>query len=155
MKFYHPKGHIVELGNLEEIFKTLQEVAIEPETIRKIGEKYDVNAMFMGDLSISDVKPKIKVYREGIIPPPRTMRVKTEVELTLSVRLYETLNGFLVWSDSARDTVFIDQAQKLTKVEPNSQKLPEDGIKFKKIEPEKTYGEVIYSLIKKIFTDVL
>jgi len=147
---------IVKLGSEDKILRSIQEVKMDPETIREIGKKHKVNAIFVGDLSISSIRPEIKTYRihrTEIFPPARSMRIKSEVELTMAAKLLGTENGSMVWADSAQGTAKVANVRMLKKQETHARKLPPDGVYFEAVDPEGAYGELVRHLIKEITAD--
>jgi hypothetical protein len=148
---------IVKLGSEDKILKSVQEVEMDPETIREVGRKYKVNAIFVGNLSISSIRPEIKIYRTEIFPPARSMRIKSEVELAMTAKLLETGNGSIVWTDSAQGIAKVANVRMLKKHETHARKFPRDGVYFEAVDavdPEDAYGELVRHLIKEITTDL-
>ena len=70
---------------------------LDADALRKIGEKYGVAAIFLGDIAYSEPKTDVKLTDltklEG--------SVRTEVRGDISSRLVETGTGASVWSSSA------------------------------------------------------
>lgn len=91
-----PGTRFVELGNRETVLAATRS-ELDVTALRKIGAKYGVAAVFVGDIAYSDTNTKITVTDitklEG--------GVRTEVRGDISSRLLETRTGASVWSSSA------------------------------------------------------
>lgn len=72
----------------------------DPATLATLRDRFGVDAIFMGDLQVSEVKPNINLSASLI-----SMRASAEAHATLNVRLVETSagGGATVWSRSAQD----------------------------------------------------
>ncbi len=126
---------VVELGSEEEILRTLGRERIDPETIQMIGKKYNVGVIVSGRLSISEVRPHIDIslIRESF-------GVKADVDASLMVKLLETEGGGTLWTDLVRDTKSVA-----------SVRIGSGGLfHFDAGTPEKAYGKLVRSLIRKI-----
>ncbi len=126
---------VVELGSEEEILRTLGRERIDPETIQVIGKKYNVGVIVSGRLSISEVRPHIDIslIRESF-------GVKADVDASLMVKLLETEGGGTLWTDLVRDTKSVA-----------SVRIGSGGLfHFNAGTPEKAYGKLVRSLIRKI-----
>lgn len=92
-----PGTRFVELGDLEEVLAEAGAKQLNLNALRKIGEKYGVAAIFLGDIVYSEPKTDVKLTDltrlEG--------GVRTEIRGDISSRLVETSTGASVWSKSA------------------------------------------------------
>src|SRR6266850_3134392 len=92
-----PGTRFVELGSREELLAAFGGRQLDPAALKKIGEKYGVAAVFLGDIAYSEPRMDVKisdVYKlEG--------GVRAEVRGEISSRLMETGTGASVWSNSA------------------------------------------------------
>ena len=131
-------ARIMELGSLDNVLEAVQRDRMDPEAIQAIGKKYNVNAIITGNLKVSEVKPKVKL--SSII---QSMSVKAEVAASLTVRLLETEQGATVWTNSAQDTETVAQVSIFSG----------GGALFDADDPEKAYGDLARSLVKKITSD--
>lgn len=132
-------ARIIELGSMDKVLESVQRDRIDPEVIRAIGQKYNVNAVIMGNLEVSDVKPKI-----GISSFVAHMSVKAEVEASITARVLETEQGATVWTDSARDKKNVAQVSMFSG----------GGFLFDAKDPEEAYGELVESLVRKVTVDL-
>ena len=92
-----PGTRIVELGSRESLLASVGGRQLDAATLRSIGDRYGVNAIFIGHLTYSQPKTDVKVTDlsrfEG------AMRV--EVRGDISVKLVEIATASGVWSSSA------------------------------------------------------
>ena len=91
-----PGTRFVELGDRQQLLTAVGAKQFDALALRKIGAKYGVSAVFIGDLAYSEPRTDIKVSDitklEG--------GVRTEVRGDISARLLETASGASVWSMS-------------------------------------------------------
>lgn len=92
-----PGTPFIELGDRETVLAAVGARQLDAEALKKIGEKYNVAAVFLGDIVYSDPKTSVKITDltklEG--------GVRAEVRADVSSRLVETRTGASVWSSSA------------------------------------------------------
>lgn len=92
-----PGTRFIELGKRDALLAAIGGKQFDAPTLKRIGEKYGVAAVFIGDIAYSDPKTGVLVTDitrlEG--------GVRAEVRGDISSRLLETKSGASVWSDSA------------------------------------------------------
>lgn len=93
-----PGTRIVELGSRESLLASVGARQFDAQTLRRIGEKYGVDAIFVGGITYSepkttDVKLADITRLEG--------GVRVEVRGDINSKLVETRSGASVWSSSA------------------------------------------------------
>ena len=92
-----PGTRILELGSREAVLAAVGGRQLDADALKKIGAKYGVEAIFLGDITYSEPRTDVTVTDitklEG--------RVRTEVRGDISSRLLETRTGASVWSSSA------------------------------------------------------
>jgi hypothetical protein len=88
---------LIELGGREAVLAAVGARQLDAVALRKIGEKYGVAAVFLGDIAFSEPKADVKLTDltrlEG--------GVRAEIRADISSRLVETGSGAGVWSNSA------------------------------------------------------
>jgi hypothetical protein len=92
-----PGTRFVELGSREAVLASLGAKQLDASALRKIGEKYAVNALFVGELAYSEPKTDIRVNDLAKLDGA----VRAEMRGDISSRLVETRTGASVWSSSA------------------------------------------------------
>ncbi|TKJ47398.1 hypothetical protein CEE34_03805 [Candidatus Aerophobetes bacterium Ae_b3a] len=131
---------VIELGNEEEILRTLGRERMDSETIQMIGKKYNIGVIVSSHLNISEVRPHL-----DISAITESFGVKADVDASLIVKLLETEGGGTLWSDSVEDT------ESVASVSIGSGGL----FHFNANTPEKAYGELVKSLVRKISRDFM
>ncbi len=92
-----PGTRFVELGSRESVLAAVGGRQLDVDALKKIGEKYGVDAVFVGDIVYSDPKTNIKIADLTKLDGS----VHTEVRGDISSSLKETRTGASVWSSSA------------------------------------------------------
>jgi len=92
-----PGTRIVELGSREELLAAVGGRQLDAAALRKIGEKYGVDAIFIGNVAYSDPRTDVKVTDGSKLEGS----LRIEVRGDISGRLVETRSGANVWSSSA------------------------------------------------------
>ena len=93
-----PGTRIVELGSRDVLLASVGARQLDPQTLRRIGEKYGVDAIFVGSLTYSEPKTT-DVSLADITKLEAGVRV--EVRGDIDSKLVETRSGASVWSSSA------------------------------------------------------
>ena len=92
-----PGTRLVELGNREVLLATVGSRQLDPEALKKIGAKYGVDAIFLGEIAYSEPKTNINFNNMSKLEGS----ARTEVRGDISAKLVETRSGAAVWSSSA------------------------------------------------------
>lgn len=90
-----PGVAVLELGPRESVLAAVGGGALDPETIRAIGEKYELDAILVGELETREVQPRVSMRELS------TLRASAEIEGVLSARIFETRRGATLWTTSA------------------------------------------------------
>ena len=93
----YPGTPILELGNREAVLAAVGATQFDEDAITKIGKKYGVTAVFLGDIVYSEPKTNIRLTDINKLEGG----VRTEVRGDMSTKLMETQSGASVWSSSA------------------------------------------------------
>jgi hypothetical protein len=133
-----PGVQVLELGTESELMKEIGRERLDHAAIRAIGERYGVNAVVVGALSVSDVRPNVNLY--NVL---NSMSVSAEVDAALTARLLETTRGATVWTQSARCTRTVAHAG-----------ISRNGpVRFDAEDPERAYGELVNTLVTETTRD--
>lgn len=92
-----PGTRLVELGSREVLLATVGSRQLDPEALKKIGAKYGVDAIFLGEITYSEPKTNININNTSKLEGS----ARTDVRGDISARLVETRTGAAVWSSSA------------------------------------------------------
>ena len=93
----YPGTPILELGNREAVLAAVGATQFDADAITKIGKKYGVTAVFLGDIVYSEPKTDIRLTDINKLEGG----VRTQVRGDMSTKLMETQSGASVWSSSA------------------------------------------------------
>ena len=93
----YPGTPILELGNRETVLAAVGATQFDADAITKIGKKYGVTAVFLGDIVYSEPKTDIRLTDINKLEGG----VRTQVRGDMSTKLMETQSGASVWSSSA------------------------------------------------------
>ncbi len=126
-----PGTLILELGDEDQILRSLGQNSLNPQTIQSIGKKYNVDALILGHLEVSEIKPKIDVYTAA-----KAISAKAYIEAALSTRILETRNGATFWT---RVTSSKTQVAKIKVLEAGS-------VSFGISDPKEKYGKLVPEL---------
>jgi hypothetical protein len=93
----YPGTPILELGSREAVLGAIGATQFDADAMTKIGKKYGVSAVFLGDIVYSEPKTDVRLTDISKLEGG----VRTEVRGDMSTKLMETRSGASVWSSSA------------------------------------------------------
>jgi hypothetical protein len=129
---------LIEIGDLNEVLAEIDETSIDQETVKAVGEHFNVKAVFSGKISISDVKPQVSI---GALI--KSMGVRASFTISITGRLYSTETGATLWTDSIR---WKDSLANLS--------LSEGGIpSFNVRDQDEAYATLIENMIYELTRD--
>ena len=91
-----PGTRFIELGERQQLLAAVGARQLDAVSLRKIGEKYGVSAVFLGDIAYSEPRVDVKVSDMTRLEGG----VRAEIRGDISARLLETASGASVWSTS-------------------------------------------------------
>lgn len=112
---------------------------VSPRWLKRMKEERGLDAVIVGDLNVSDVKPSL-----NISAMLASMSVRADVEATLQVRLYATGTGATLWTRSA------SAQKKVGHVTLTKGHLPS----FSASDPQAAYGDLVNSLVFYVTDDL-
>ena len=125
-----PGTRILELGDEDQILRSLGHSKLNPETIQSIGRKYNVDALILGHLEVSEIKPKINVYAAA-----KTLNAKAYI--ALRTRIFETDSGATFWTRATSAKTHVAKIY-----------LTEEGaFSFGVSDPREKYGKLVPHLV--------
>ncbi len=127
-----PNIKIVELGDEKAALEAVGLTHLGPDAFKALGEKYDLNTIFTGNLDVTEATPSC-----GFGPGYASFEAKVNARLT--ARLVETGSGATVWSSSARDERTVAGVEKFG-----------HDFSFNAEDPEKAYGDMARGLTRRI-----
>jgi len=127
-----PGTRILELGDEDQILRSLGHSKLNPETIQSIGRKYNVDALILGHLEVSEIKPKINIYAAA-----KTLNAKAYIEAALRTRIFETDSGATFWTRANSAKTHVAKIY-----------LTEEGaFSFGVSDPREKYGKLVPHLV--------
>jgi hypothetical protein len=127
-----PGTRILELGDQDQLLRSLGHSKLDPETIQSIGRKYNIDALILGHLEVSEIKPKINVTTA-----PKRLNAKAYIEAALRTRILETHSGATFWT---RATSAKTHVAKIYLMEGGS-------FSFGVSDPREKYGKLVPQLV--------
>ena len=91
-----PGTRFIELGSRETVLAAVGRNQLDADAAKRIGKKYGVDAVFLGEIAYSDPKTDVRVNDLAKLDAG----LRTEVKGDISARLVETASGASVWSNS-------------------------------------------------------
>jgi hypothetical protein len=88
---------VVELGPGARVLTDIGKTVFDREAALAIGQKHGVDALFVGEIEVTKVKPQIDLAA----PLTRTLFARAAMDMSVKVRLVSTKNGATLWTDSA------------------------------------------------------
>lgn len=128
-----PGTLILELGDQDQLLRSLGHSKLDPETIQSIGRKYHVDALILGHLEVSEMKPAIKVY-----PAAKALNARAYIEAALRTRILETGSGATLWTRATSGNTPV-AAISLMEGGPFSIGVSDPAEKYGKLVPELVY----------------
>jgi hypothetical protein len=122
---------IINLGTEKEVLRQIGHDKLDVKAFKAIGEEFDVQTVFNGELIVSDIRPNIDIIT-GLVH----LGVSAEVDATLSSQMVETSSGASIWSSSSSATREVGHVS-----------VSGDVFSFDAEEPEKAYGELVDFLV--------
>jgi hypothetical protein len=92
-----PGTRFIELGERDALLAAVGSRQLDVDSLKKIGAKYGVGAVFVGELAYSEPRVDVKLTDVAKLEGG----VKAEMRGDISSRLLETASGASVWSNSA------------------------------------------------------
>jgi hypothetical protein len=126
-----PGIRIVELGNETDVLAAVGADRLDPDALKAIGRKYDLRSVFLGEVAVSDIKPRIDIG-----PGLAFASFRADVDATLSARLVETGSAATIWSGSSADSRTIGEVSKFG-----------SSFSFDARDPETAYGALVSALV--------
>jgi hypothetical protein len=127
-----PGTRILELGSREYVLQSIKRDKLDLETVKTIGRKFNVDALIIGHLEISGIKPTVKVFTV-----PAAVHAGAYVEALLSAKLLETDNGATLWTQATSEKTSVARVS-----------LHENGpIGIGVSDPKDKYGNLVPELV--------
>jgi len=128
---------MVEFGSAVQLLRAAGGEGPGPEAYRRIGRERGVETIFVGELTVSDVRPDLR------LSSLRSGSLTAQVDATLAVKMIEASTGASLWSASASATRSVGHVS-----------VFQDGnVAFDADDPELAYGDLIDYLVGEVTYD--
>lgn len=92
-----PGTRIVKLGSRDSLLAAVGRRELDAEALRKIGQKYGVEAIFVGTLNYSEPRTEVRITDVAKLEGG----VRVDLRGDINIELMETRSGASMWSSSA------------------------------------------------------
>jgi hypothetical protein len=133
-----PGTRILELGSEEQMLRAVERKELDLETIKLIGNKFNVDAVIVGHLEVSEIIPKVNVFTMS-----ESLNASADVEALLSTRLLETGRGATLWTQATSGKTSV----------ANLNLIKNGSIKLGISDPKEKYGKLVPNLVYVNTTD--
>jgi len=127
-----PGTRVLELGSEDHVLKSLKCRELDLKTIKSIGDEYNVDALILGHLQISEIKPNVKIFSAS-----QAVRAHVYVEAALRTKILETDSGATLWTKA--------NAEKMSVAKLNLATAGSFG--FSASDPKEKYGKLVPGLV--------
>jgi hypothetical protein len=127
-----PGTRVLELGSEEQVLKSLKCRELDLKTIKFIGDEYNVDAIIMGHLQVSEIKPNVKIFSVS-----QAVRAEVYVEAALRTRILETDSGATLWTKANSGKTSVAELNLAT----------EDPFNLSASDPTEKYGKLVTGLV--------
>ena len=132
-----PGTRILELGDADHLLRSLGHSQLDADTIQSIGKRYKVDAVIVGHLQISQIKPKIKVSTSV-----KSLNARAYIEAALKTRILETNSGATCWTRASSGTTQVAGIN-LMEGGPFSVGVSDPKEKYGKLVPKLVYANTM------------
>ena len=132
-----PGTRILELGAADHLLRSMGHSRLNPETIQSIGQKYKVDAIILGHLQVSTIKPNINVHTAA-----KSLSASAYIEAALKTRILETNSGATCWTRSNSGKTQVARFN-LTEGGPYNIGVSDPKEKYGKLVPKLVYANTM------------
>jgi hypothetical protein len=127
-----PGTRVLELGSKEKVLKSVKCHELDLKTIKSIGDEYNIDALILGHLQVSEIKPNVKIFSAS-----QAVRAQAYVEAALQTRILETDSGATLWTKANSEKTSVAKLNLAT----------EGSFNFSASDPKDKYGELVPELV--------
>lgn len=133
-----PGTRIIELGGEAQLLRSMKCRKLDLETIKLIGQKFNVDAVIFGHLEVSEIKPSVKVFTVS-----ESLHAKANVEALLSDKMLETGYGATLWTNTTSGKTSV----------ANINLMKDGSMSLGISDPREKYGKLVPKLVYANTTD--
>lgn len=125
---------LLELGEQEPLLQEVGAVRMDAAAARAIGDQYGVPAVFVGHITVGEVKPRASLLE--------SLSLSAEVNVRMVVRLVSAESGGTLWTQSAAATETVAGVS-----------LSGGAPVFAAQDPDEAYGDLVNHLVYALTRD--
>lgn len=129
---------MMNLGSARRTLRTAGQKSWTPALYKSVGDEHGVQTLFVGQLTISDIKPGFSLA--GALS---SGEITAQVDASLTVELVEASTGASLWSSSSRAARNIGHVSVFRGGE----------FSFDAADPEAAYGVLVDALVEQVTRD--
>lgn len=95
-----PGVRVVELGPAQQVLSAVGKSQLDPDAVKAIAAKYNVQAVFAGEVETTEAKPKVNV---SSFLTSGQVDVAADVTSRVSAKLIDTASGATIWTNAMND----------------------------------------------------
>lgn len=133
-----PGVRFLELGSAEKVVKAVGREALDLDTIKAIGKKYQVASVFTGSYDISNVKPKVSMGTDL-----SSINASAMVKVSMISKQWDTVTGATMWTTTRWGQWPV----------ANVDKQSGQIVSFSLSLPEDRYGQFVSKLVHGVTND--
>jgi hypothetical protein len=127
-----PGTRVLELGSEKLVLKSVCRHELDLKAIKSIGDEYNVDALILGHLQVSEIKPNVNIFSVT-----QAVRAHVYVEADLQTRILETDSGATLWTKTNSGKVSVAKLN-----------LAKEGpFNFSASDPKEKYGKLVPELV--------
>jgi hypothetical protein len=133
-----PGARILELGSEHRVLSEVGHGQLDFEAVRALGSRFEVDALFWGDLEIGTAQPSVR-FGEAFT----SANARADVSGQLATKLLETRSGATVWSRSS------SASANVARIGVSDAGLPSFGV----TDPARAYEGLVHQLVANLGGD--
>ncbi len=128
---------IVEIGTREDALRAVGAEKLDFDALKALGEKYHIRTLIVGELTLSNIRPNLRVA-----PEVGFVGVSANVTGTLVTRMVDVETGASLWNASSTHSAPVGFISVFG-----------HHVAFNAREPDRAYGQLINPIIQDVTRD--
>jgi hypothetical protein len=133
-----PNVRFLELGPMDQALRLAGRERVDPDTIKRLGQHYNVGSVFTGAYEISNVKPQVSLGQDLT-----SVSASAWLKISLSVKQWDTKSGATLWTNARHGEWPIARLSKGTG----------QPVLFSASDPRDRYAEFMDQLVNAVTED--
>ncbi|HKI96694.1 MAG TPA: hypothetical protein VJ992_15500 [Gemmatimonadales bacterium] len=128
---------IVEIGTRDDALRAIGADSFDFDALKALGAKYHIRTLIVGQLTLSNVRPNLRV-----VPRVGYVGVSANVTGTLVTRMVDVETGASLWNASSTHSAPVGFVT-----------IAGSHIAFNAREPDRAYGELVNPIVQDVTRD--